>query len=61
MGREPRNRTPEANLRDNLINLIHEKINGFREDEQLVPINSNLGKELIFSMKINFWLHEDPL
>lgn len=61
MGREPRNMTPELALRDNLMNMIQDKISGFRGDETLIPTESNEGKELVLSMKINFWLHEDPL
>ena len=40
--------------------MINSKLSKIKTGAELMPLQTPLAKELVYSMKVNYWLHEDP-
>ena len=43
-----------------LIDMINNKLAKIKTNNELLIAGSPLAKELVYSMKVNFWMHDDP-
>ena len=44
----------------NLVDMINNKLVKIKDKSELISAESFLAKELVYSMKVNFWMHDDP-
>ena len=40
--------------------MINNKLAQIKTKNEVLDAGSTLGKELIYSMKVNYWMHDDP-
>ena len=40
--------------------MINNKVSSMKTNNELMMQNSPIAKELIYSMKVNLWMHDDP-
>ena len=40
--------------------MINDRLAKFKHRTELIDNETPLAKELVYSMKLNFWMHEDP-
>ena len=40
--------------------MINNKVAQSKTKNEVLNAGSPLGKELVYSMKVNFWMHDDP-
>ena len=43
-----------------LISMINNKLAKIKTGNELLIQSSPLAKELVYSMKVNYWMHDDP-
>ena len=47
-------------MQASLIDMINNKLAQLKTKNEVLDPGTDLGKELVYSMKINFWMHDDP-
>ena len=55
----------ESEIRDqkaqaSIVDLINSKVAKIKTKSEVLSSESELAKELVYSMKVNFWIHDDP-
>ena len=44
----------------NLVDIINKKLLKTKTKSEMIQEESLLAKELVYSMKVNFWMHDEP-
>ena len=44
----------------NLVDMINKKLLKTKTKSEMIQEESLLAKELVYSMKVNFWMHDEP-